>query len=129
MCIRDRAIGLANMIRQLGGAVGIALINVYLVGLNSQIRGNMLTYINTYDTVSADRINTLTQNFLGSGYSLEEAQALAYKMLEGMLFKQQSLVSYDMGFIMVGFVILICIPVVLMIRYKKGEKAKVINDH
>jgi DHA2 family multidrug resistance protein len=71
----------------------------------------------------------LTQNFLGSGYSLEEAQTLAYKMMEGALFKQQSLVSYDMGFLMVGFVILICIPVVLMIRYKKGEKAKVINDH
>lgn len=124
-----QAIGLANMIRQLGGAVGIALINLYLTNLNAQIRGNMLGYINNYDTVSADRVSTLTQNFQASGYSLDEAQSLAYRMLEGMVFKQQSLVSYDMGFLMVGFVILICIPVVLMIRYKKGEKAKVINDH
>lgn len=124
-----QAIGLANMIRQLGGAVGIALINVYVVHLNSQARANMIGYINTYDTVSSDRINLLTQNFLNTGLSLDEAQSLAYRMLEGALFKQQSLVSYTHGFLMVGLTILVCIPVVLMIRYKKGEKTKAIADH
>jgi hypothetical protein len=39
------------------------------------------------------------------------------------------LASYDRVFLMVGFVILICIPVVLIIRYTKGGKAKVIHDH
>ncbi len=124
-----QAIGLANMIRQLGGAVGIALINVYVVHLNAQTRSNMIGYINTYDTVSSDRVNTLTQNFLNSGYSFDEAQSMAYRMLEGALFKQQSLVSYTQGFLVVGFTILICIPVVLLIRYKKGAKTKAIADH
>lgn len=124
-----QAIGLANMIRQLGGAVGIALINLYLTHLNADIRGNMISYVNQYDDVSSERVNLLTQNFVGRGFSLEEAQALAYKMLEGALFKQQALVSYNHGFLMVGFTILICIPVVLFIRYKKGEKAKAIADH
>jgi len=113
----------------LGGAVGIALINVYVVHLNSQARANMIGYINTYDTVSSDRVNALTQNFLGTGMSLDEAQSMAYRMLEGALYKQQTLVSYTHGFLMVGLTILICIPVVLMIRYKKGEKAKVVSDH
>jgi DHA2 family multidrug resistance protein len=124
-----QAVGLANMIRQLGGAIGIALLNLYLINSNAQIRGNMLGYINIYDTVSADRINLLTQNFVASGRSLEEAQALAYKMLEGSLYKQQALVSYNQGFLMVGFVILICIPVVLLIRHQKAGKAAVVSDH
>lgn len=124
-----QAIGLANMIRQLGGAVGIALINLYLTHLNADIRGNMISYVNQYDEVSSERVNLLTQNFVGRGFSLEEAQGLAYKMLEGALFKQQALVSYNQGFLMVGFTILICIPVVLFIRYKKGEKTKAIADH
>lgn len=124
-----QAVGLANMIRQLGGAIGIALLNLYLINSNAQIRGNMLGYINIYDTVSADRINLLTQNFVNAGRSLEEAQALAYKMLEGSLYKQQALVSYNQGFLMVGFVILICIPVVLLIRHQKAGKAAVVSDH
>lgn len=124
-----QAIGLANMIRQLGGAVGIALINLYITGLNSQIRANMIGYINPYDTASSDRLSALTQNFSNMGYAADEAQSLAYKSLEGALFKQQALVSYDQGFLMVGFVILICIPVVLLIRYKKNTEMKVISDH
>lgn len=124
-----QAIGLANMVRQLGGAVGIALINLYLTNLNADIRGNMIGYINQYDTVSSERIDVLTQNFLSRGFPLEQAQAMAYKMLDGMLFKQQALVSYNQGFLAVGFIILICIPVVLCIRYKKGVKTKAIADH
>jgi DHA2 family multidrug resistance protein len=124
-----QAIGLANMIRQLGGAVGIALINLYLTNLNADIRGNMIGYINQYDTVSSERIDLLTQNFIGRGFPLEQAQAMVYKLLDGMLFKQQALVSYNQGFLAVGFIILICIPVVLCIRYKKGVKTKAIADH
>lgn len=124
-----QAVGLANMIRQLGGAIGIALLNLYLINSNAQIRGNMLGYINIYDTVSADRINLLTQNFVAAGRSLEEAQTLAYKMLEGALYKQQALVSYNQGFLMVGFVILICLPIVLLIRHQKAGKAAVVSDH
>jgi len=124
-----QAVGLANMIRQLGGAIGIALLNLYLINSNAQIRGNMLGYINIYDTVSADRISMLTQNFVNSGRSLEEAQALTYKMLEGALYKQQDLVSYNQGFLMVGFVILICLPIVLLIRHQKAGKSAVVSDH
>ncbi len=124
-----QAIGLANMIRQLGGAVGIALINVFLIHKNAEIRGSMISYITEYNNTSSDRVTALTQNFISKGYSLEDAQVLTYKTLEGVLFKQQALVSYNQGFFMVGLAILICIPIVFLIRYKKGVAAKPIADH
>ncbi len=124
-----QAIGLANMIRQLGGAVGIALINVFLIHKNAEIRGSMISYITEYNNTSSDRVTALTQNFISKGYSLEDAQVLTYKTLEGVLFKQQALVSYNQGFLMVGLAILICIPIVFLIRYKKGVAAKPIADH
>jgi len=124
-----QAIGLANMIRQLGGAVGIALINVFLIHKNAEIRGSMISYISEYNNTSSDRVTALTQNFISKGYSLEDAQVLTYKTLEGVLFKQQALVSYNQGFFMVGLAILICIPIVFLIRYKKGVAAKPIADH
>lgn len=124
-----QAVGLANMIRQLGGSVGIALINLFLTTKNGEIRGDMISYINQYSQSTMDRIQLLTQNFLSKGYSPIEAEALANKSLEGALFKQQALVSYNQGFFMVGCTILLCIPIVLLLRYKKSEKAVAVADH
>ncbi|MGZ4118590.1 MAG: MFS transporter, partial [Bacteroidia bacterium] len=124
-----QAIGLANMIRQLGGAVGIALINVFLIHKNAEVRGSMLGYVTDYSNAATDRISMLTQNFASKGFDPEHAQALAYQTMEGIVYKQQALVSYDQGFFMVGISILICIPIVFLIRYKKGAPAKPIADH
>ncbi len=122
-----QAVGLANMIRQLGGALGVALINMYLTHLNGQNRGNMIGYINDYDQVSSERIAALTQNFVAAGRSFEEAQSMAYKALEGALFKQQALVSYDQGFFVIGIAVLFCLPVVFLLR--RVKVAKPVDDH
>ncbi len=123
-----QAIGLSNMIRQLGGSVGIAVINVYLSMKNADIRGSMLGYINNSDNASVERLSMLTQNYLSKGYSQVEAEALANRMMDGLLTKQQMIVSYDHGFLFVSSILLICIPVVLLIRHKKGAAA-VASDH
>ncbi len=124
-----QAVGLANMIRQLGGSVGIALINVFLSNKNAEVRGSMVSYVNQYNQPAQDRLAAFTQNFLAKGYSLEDAETLAYKSMEGALFKQQAIVSYDQGFFMVGMLILICVPIVFLIRYKKSAKTAVVSDH
>lgn len=120
-----QAVGLSNMIRQLGGSVGIALINVFLVNKNAEVRGNMLSYVTDYSQQTQERIMGIKQRFLMNGYSLQEAENLTNRSLEGMIFKQQALLSYVQGFYVVGVSILLIIPVVLLIRYKKprsGEK-------
>lgn len=124
-----QAVGLANMIRQLGGSVGIALINVFLTNKNAEVRGTMIGHVNQYDGASTERIASFTQNFISKGYSPGDAEIMAYKMMENLVSKQQALVSYNQGFFMVGMLILICIPIVLLIRYKKGEKAQMVSDH
>jgi MFS transporter, DHA2 family, multidrug resistance protein len=123
-----QAVGLANMIRSLGGSVGIALINVFITKRNGEIRNSMIGYVNQYDEASTSRIQGLVQNFIGKGYSQEQAEALAYKMMEGAVMKQQALVGYNQGFFMVACLILCCIPIVFLIRYKKG-KVTVASDH
>ncbi|MDR0802137.1 DHA2 family efflux MFS transporter permease subunit [Fluviicola sp.] len=123
-----QAIGLANMIRQLGGSVGIALINVYLSNTNALVRGNMIGYINQYSDAANERIQLFTQNFLSKGFSSTEAQEMANRTMDNLMTRQQMIVSYNHGFFMVASLILICVPVVFLIRYKKGSKA-VVADH
>jgi DHA2 family multidrug resistance protein len=124
-----QAVGLANMIRQLGGSVGIALINVFRTNKNAEVRGSMLSNMSEYNSIAKDRITVLTQNYVSKGYSLTEAEMLANKAMEGMLYRQQALVSYDQGFFVVGVLILICIPITLLIRYKKESITSVSDAH
>lgn len=124
-----QAVGLANMIRQLGGAIGVALLNVYIVHQNALIKGSMLGYVTPYNDISTDKIAGLTQNFLSAGYAPGDAEALAYKMMDNSVTRQMALVSYDKGFMIVAVSMVVCIPIVLLIRYKKGVKQKAVADH
>lgn len=125
-----QAVGLSNMIRQLGGSVGIALINVFLINKNAEVRGNMLSYVTDYSQQTQERMMGIKQSFMLKGYSLQEAEMLANRSMEGVIFKQQALLSYVQGFFVVGISILLIIPVVLLIRYKKPTGgAKVVDAH
>lgn len=121
-----QAVGLSNAIRQLGGAVGIAIINLFLTNKNAQVRGSMLGYINDYSTQTTERLTSLKQGYLARGFSIDQAEAMANRAMEGMLFKQQALVSYTHGFLMVAMLVLAIVPIVFLVRNVK--KAEVVKD-
>ena len=124
-----QAVGLSNMLRQLGGAIGVALMNIYINHENAFVRSNMTSNISEFNPVSSDRLATLSQTFITQGYDTDEATSVAYRLLDNAVTKQQLLVSYNHGFLFVAGTLLLCVPVILMIRYKKGQKReKVIAD-
>ena len=92
------------------------------------VRGNMIGYINQYSDAVNERLQLLAQNFISKGYDSVQATEMANRQIEGLMTRQQMLVSYNHGFFMVACLILICVPVVFLIRYKKGSKA-VAADH
>jgi DHA2 family multidrug resistance protein len=124
-----QAAGLSNMLRQMGGAVGIAIINIYLDRQTSDIRGNMISNVSDFNDATTERLGSFSQMFSQAGYSTDDAAQAANTMVGNILNKQQMLVSYNHGFSMLGLAILFCIPLILMIRYKKGEKVETVSDH
>jgi DHA2 family multidrug resistance protein len=124
-----QATGLSNMLRQLGGAIGVALINIYLDHQNADIKNNMVSNVSDYNSLTTERLTSFTQLFQGAGYSTDEAAQTANMMVDGLVTKQQMLLSYDHGFMMLGLTVLLCTPVILLIKYKKGEKLEAVSDH
>lgn len=116
-----QAVGLSNMVRQLGGSFGIALINVFLTHDNASMRSSLVTNISEYSQVAQDRFTAMKQLFLSKGYSLNEAEALATRTLDGAVQRQQALLSYVHGFYIVAFLILLIIPVVFLVKYQKTK--------
>lgn len=122
-----QAAGLTNMIRQLGGAIGIALMNVFLTSRNAFNDSNLLQNITIYSQTAQERIVAFTQNFISAGYDKVNAEQMAYTVLDRMLFKQESLVSYTNVFWLVGVSALVCLPLVFLIRNNKKAAVEAVD--
>ncbi|MEI3800243.1 MULTISPECIES: DHA2 family efflux MFS transporter permease subunit [unclassified Chitinophaga] len=123
-----QAVGLSNMLRQLGGALGVALLNIYLSHENAYVRNNMIPFINPYNPVSTDYVNGITQSMAANGYGPDESSQLAWQLTDTALNKQALLVSYNHGFMIVALIMLLAVPLILMIRYKKTAAPVVMTD-
>ena len=121
--------GISNMIRQLGGAVGIAIMNVFLTHRTAANDNYLIQQFNVYNETFQDRLNMITQNFVAQGYFKDDAQQMAYKLLDLTLFKQQAIISYDNVFWTVGLTILFCFPIILLIRNNKQKSNEKIDVH
>lgn len=117
------------MMRQLGGAVGIAVMNVFLTHRNAANDNYLLQHYNIYNENFQDRASLISQNFISQGYFKEDAQQMAYKVMDLSLFKQQAIISYDNVFWTVGLTILVCIPIILLIKNDKKHSGEKIDVH
>jgi len=115
-----QATGLSNIMRTLGGAIGIALMNIFINNQTALVKNNMVAYINPYNPQLTERVAAYTQNFITAGYSADDATKAAYQIIDATLTKQQQLVSYDNAYMFVGLSILICIPIILVIKKKEN---------
>jgi len=121
--------GLSNMVRQLGGAVGIAIMNVFLTHRNAINDNTLAQYYNIYNERFLDKVNGLMQTFMAQGYYIDDARNMAYKVLDFAMFKQQAIISYNNVFWTVGLASLVCIPIILLIRNKKSVSHEKIEVH
>jgi len=113
--------GLTNMIRQLGGSFGVALIATFIDRRNVYHRSTLVEHISQYEPVARQRIQQFTASFMASGSSTGEAQAKAYKLLDLTIMKQTYLMSYTDAFYIVGVFFLLCIPLLFLTRHNNGN--------
>jgi DHA2 family multidrug resistance protein len=119
-----QATGLSNIMRSLGGAVGIALMGIFINHENAFVRTNMISYVNPYSSSVTERVAAYSQAFLSAGYSPNDATHAAYQILDIALSKQQQMVSYDNAYMYVGVAILVCIPIILLIKKKNNDSGE-----
>ncbi|HKK46982.1 MAG TPA: DHA2 family efflux MFS transporter permease subunit [Balneolaceae bacterium] len=112
--------GLTNMIRQLGGSFGVALIATFIDRRNAYHRSVLVEHISQYNAVARQHIQQFTDFFTASGSASMEAQAKAYKVMDLTVMKQMYLMSYTDAFYIVGIFFLLCIPLLFLTKHNKG---------
>jgi DHA2 family multidrug resistance protein len=112
---------LNNMMRQMGGSFGIALINTYIAHRAAFNRTSLVSHITSYDLPTQLRLQAGTQRFASTATSMYQAGQQALAALEAGVVRQTYLISYMDAFRLLAILNGACILLVLVtIRRKKG---------
>lgn len=111
-----------GMMRQLGGSFGVALITTFLSHQNVVHKSAIAAHLDMNSAAVQQRVSGMQANFISHGMSSEKALQAAYQSLNGMAYKQASILSYMDAFLYLGIMFLICVPFVLMIRGNRNKQ-------
>lgn len=117
-----QATGLNNMMRQLGGSLGIAIITTIISSRYAIHRAHLVEHISPYSAQFNERFNSIVNALTAKGYGFTEAKQLALQQMNGIVTKQTYLLTYSDAFWISGIIFMVAIPFIFMQRFKRKPK-------
>src|ERR1051325_5848979 len=114
------ATSLFNLMRNIGGSVGIAVTGTILQRQRQTTAHWLGEHISIYNQTTQSLLSQITNGFIAAGSDAVTAAGRAYEVLHGMLFREASMVAFVMLFRLLGGIFLVMIPLVLIMRRPKG---------
>jgi DHA2 family multidrug resistance protein len=121
--------GLTNMMRQLGGSFGIALVTTFIEHRSWTHRVDLISHLSMYDPAVRERLSAVAGGLMSKGSDLYQAQQQAYGALEGTVLQQTYLLTYMDAFRVVGVFFLFCIPLLLLFKRRRGPAPAPVSMH
>ncbi len=115
-------IALNNMIRQIGGAFGIALANNYVSLQYAQHRSDIVSKLTPGSPALTERIEAISNAMIAKTGDATTALDKAYKMIEMTVDKQAYFLAYQDTFRLVGIFFLAVLPLAFFLKVKKKEQ-------
>ncbi|HET9010988.1 MAG TPA: DHA2 family efflux MFS transporter permease subunit [Gemmatimonadaceae bacterium] len=113
------ATSMFNLMRNIGGSVGIAITATIQQRERVRIGSYMGENVSAYDASTQTLLAQITSGLVAAGSDMVTATQRAYVILNGMLFRQASMVSFVMLFRLLGVIFLLMIPLVFIMRRPK----------
>jgi DHA2 family multidrug resistance protein len=122
---------LNNMMRQLGGSFGIAIINTYVAHRFGSHRNDLISNISIYNPQASQRVHGLSQYFADKGFSSFDAQHKAMAVIDSGINRQSFLMSYLDAYIFVGLLFLLSMPLLVLVLNRKKQAGPIVlvSDH
>ncbi|GAB3267895.1 DHA2 family efflux MFS transporter permease subunit [Larkinella harenae] len=116
-------IAFTNMVRQLGGAFGVAITNTYIAQRTAVHRSDLVSNLQAGDPLTSDRLNTLAQGLAARGINAIDAVTGAYRNLDAIITKQALMISYLDTFRLAGLFFVVTLPLLFFMKNKKMDPA------
>src|SRR5258706_6732869 len=116
-------IALTNMIRQLGGAFGIAVMNTYVTNRFAVHRNHLVSNLHANDPDMLQRLAQYKAGVIQGGINALSSTEASYRILDLTVTRQGYLQAYLDGFILISIFFICALPFLFMLRTKKMDKA------
>ncbi len=110
------ATGMFNLLRNLGGSVGIAVAATLLGRLSQAYQTSLVPHINPYSTIWQTRYQGLKQALIAKGSTAAQADQATLAMFYGMVRRQAGVLAFNHVFWIVGIAFLSIIPLLLLLK-------------
>jgi MFS transporter, DHA2 family, multidrug resistance protein len=117
------ATSLFNLMRNLGGSVGIAMTGSMLARKQQEYVNVLGAHVTPYSTAAREAIASAKAGFMASGADGVTATERAYAAVFGTVQRQAAMVSFVDLFRLLGFIFLLLVPLVFLMRRPKGKAA------
>jgi DHA2 family multidrug resistance protein len=120
--------GLGNMAKQLGGAVGLALIGTHISNAQAIYQSQLSANINPYSNNTTEAIGNVSHWLQNTGINSNTANSVCNTLFETEVIKNSELLSYLSSFRMLATISLISLFFMFFLK-KKATPSKIPNKH
>ena len=112
--------GLFNLMRQLGGSVGIALSATLLQRFTAMHRADLAASVTPYADATRERLALITNALVARGELPAIAQTKAIGFLNGIVTREAMMLSFEQLFLLFGGVFVLSLPLLLVMHRSKA---------
>ena len=116
-------IAIVNMMRQMGGAFGVAITNTYVTQRNAVHRNDLIANLQPENPALTERLTAITQGLISKGINSFDAVQGAYKNLDLIVSRQALMISYLDTFRLAGLFFVVSFPLLFLLKNKKMDAA------
>ncbi|MGA7829037.1 MAG: DHA2 family efflux MFS transporter permease subunit [Geobacteraceae bacterium] len=113
------ATGIFNLLRNIGGSVGIATAATLLSRFSQFYQTDLSGHVNPFDPIAQQRLAELQQAAVARGIDTVTAKKTALAMLYGTVQRQSGMLAYNHIFWIIGIAFLAIIPFLLLLKKPK----------
>ncbi len=115
------ATGIYNLMRNMGGSGGIALVNTMLSRRIQFHHARLAEHINIFNPGAQQAMNTIPTMLFYRGIPLGDNQGMSYGLIHGELSRQAAMMSFLDNFWLLALIFLLMLPLLLLMRRPKHQ--------
>ena len=118
--------GMFNLLRQLGGSLGIAIMATLLSRFTKSFKTQLTEHVGAYDSATMERLGALTRGFMARGTDAVTAKQQALAMLDAQVGAQASVLAFSRIYLISGVLLVAALPLLLI--WRNGRMTPVSMD-
>ena len=114
------ATGLYNVVRQIFGSIGIAIFATQLDRVGVAGHARLVEHLTPFRNASVAYVQRLQGSFLSSGAAPITANAKTLKVLNLIVTRQATMISFNHAFLLAACLFLFSLPLIFLLKPKHG---------